>query len=834
MYKSKIKSKNFNVQSNLKRFLFILLFISTFVIFPSTKQYVYAAPSLDVATKLENFSHLNNRQIIPEDPGYIYIVNSRSIYRYDFINDTELEEIFESGYKGSQTSYFINKNMIYIQIQESAEATKTHIDGFDIKTKSLIYQNDFPIENESDRRQQFVVDDNQNFYFKEGNRTIKLYDKNAVLKDTMTDDTRSTNMELVRVSANQNVLFHNNGYIYIKDGTFIDGRAYYDSYTDEYNVYSSDTVYAVGRYGGVYKYIYGENKVTVTDIFHSLKGYGKLSDTTAFFYDNKIFLEGKDNKFLVYDINSNKVTNILNFESDISTTINYVSVVNGKLYLIYKDYYGDQYRYEIDVSQIPKIQNRLLTEHITYSHTKEQIINKFNEAKPRFDYSNSVFLKEPSTVAPYYEGELQEQVKTDTLNQINFYRWQVGLKDVSLSTNEEMQNSQKGALLMKVNNNFSHFQSKPQDMDSEFYQKAAQACYGNIAYNSSLINSVPLYINDLNSNPPTVGHRLSILSKNANTASMGYCSPYSTIYMHEDLQNTFGNNEDFYAFPTPGYMLADEIDKDAWWTISLADEFDCLDLSKAKITITVNNKTYNVSGRYEDSLKVFYYSLPTELETVLTGDSNKFLANIPITIEVIGIVDEQYNDVTIKYQTEFIYAEDKLIDNVRICEGSSVNSGFLTVISEGDTVELDDINDTCALFIDPIPSDATDTRYTIEVEDPTVLSVERNTTVDSWYRVFEITPLKEGVTNIIIKRTSDGKVIRTQEIQIGEPFLKGDMDKNKKITPYDAFLINVMYEEGRTPTAEELQIGDIDENGKLTPYDAFLINVAYENGTNLE
>ena len=262
MYKSKFK--NFNVQLKLKKFLFILLVVSAFVIFPSITQYVYAAPSLDVATKLENFSYLNNRQIIPEDPGYIYIVNSRRVYRYDFINDTELEEIFRSSYSGSQTSYFINKNIIYIQIQESAEATKTHIDGFDIKTKSLVYQNDFPIESESDRRQQFVVDDNQNFYFKEGNRTIKSYDKNAVLKDTMTDDSRSTNMELVRVSANQNVLFHNNGYIYIKDGTFVDGEAYYDSCTDSHNLFSSDTVYAVGQYGGVYKYTYSENKVTVT------------------------------------------------------------------------------------------------------------------------------------------------------------------------------------------------------------------------------------------------------------------------------------------------------------------------------------------------------------------------------------------------------------------------------------------------------------------------------------------------------------------------------------------------------------------------------------------
>lgn len=62
----------------------------------------------------------------------------------------------------------------------------------------------------------------------------------------------------------------------------------------------------------------------------------------------------------------------------------------------------------------------------------------------------------------------------------------------------------------------------------------------------------------------------------------------------------------------------------------------------------------------------------------------------------------------------------------------------------------------------------------------------------------------------------------------------GDMNKDGKITPYDAFLINLIYEEDREPTEEELLIGDIDGNGKLTPNDAFLINVAYENGTELE
>ena len=93
-----------------------------------------------------------------------------------------------------------------------------------------------------------------------------------------------------------------------------------------------------------------------------------------------------------------------------------------------------------------------------------------------------------------------------------------------------------------------------------------------------------------------------------------------------------------------------------------------------------------------------------------------------------------------------------------------------------------------------------------------------------------ITPVQAGTATIYL--TINGTRANCT-IAITD-FLKGDMDKNKKITPYDAFLINVTYEEGRTPTAEELQIGDIDGNGKLTPYDAFLINVAYENGTNLE
>lgn len=93
---------------------------------------------------------------------------------------------------------------------------------------------------------------------------------------------------------------------------------------------------------------------------------------------------------------------------------------------------------------------------------------------------------------------------------------------------------------------------------------------------------------------------------------------------------------------------------------------------------------------------------------------------------------------------------------------------------------------------------------------------------------------KQG--NIDAKKVFDekGATFIVDNQKAGEPIIKGDMDRNGEITPYDAFLINVIYEEGRTTTSEELQIGDIDQNGELTPYDAYKINVAYENGETLE
>ncbi len=96
----------------------------------------------------------------------------------------------------------------------------------------------------------------------------------------------------------------------------------------------------------------------------------------------------------------------------------------------------------------------------------------------------------------------------------------------------------------------------------------------------------------------------------------------------------------------------------------------------------------------------------------------------------------------------------------------------------------------------------------------------------------------EGVKIIGGKNSENTKEI----IQyMGEKYIKtipdiklGDMDGDGTVDPYDAYIINVMFEEGRIPTQKELEIGDIDGDGTVDPYDAYLINVAFERGENIE
>lgn len=59
-------------------------------------------------------------------------------------------------------------------------------------------------------------------------------------------------------------------------------------------------------------------------------------------------------------------------------------------------------------------------------------------------------------------------------------------------------------------------------------------------------------------------------------------------------------------------------------------------------------------------------------------------------------------------------------------------------------------------------------------------------------------------------------------------YLKGDANQDGHVTKEDADYINYLYENGIKIDDELLKICDMDGNGKITPYDAFLINIMLE------
>ncbi len=148
----------------------------------------------------------------------------------------------------------------------------------------------------------------------------------------------------------------------------------------------------------------------------------------------------------------------------------------------------------------------------------------------------------------------------------------------------------------------------------------------------------------------------------------------------------------------------------------------------------------------------------------------------------------------------------------------TLNKNELT-LEEGGTAKL-----TATI----VPTDTTDSpNITWKSSNEKIVAVDQNG---------NITQISGG--KVTITATSSNGLSTTCEVTskgtILPTYLLGDMDKDGEVTPYDAYIINVMFEQGKIATEEELQIGDVDRDGELTPYDAYMINVAFEQGRTLE
>ena len=177
-------------------------------------------------------------------------------------------------------------------------------------------------------------------------------------------------------------------------------------------------------------------------------------------------------------------------------------------------------------------QIRLLAKPEALKHpSKTEIIAKSKTVTS----SQTIFLTEPSVVAPYATGSLTEEFMQTGLTYLNYVRFVAGLPEITLDDAMNL-DAQHGAVVLAAIDELTHYPSQPADMDDAFFQKGyAATSSSNISYRwgynplGNLKNSILGCMNDNSSigNLTTVGHRRWLLNPTLGKVGFGYAESNS-------------------------------------------------------------------------------------------------------------------------------------------------------------------------------------------------------------------------------------------------------------------------------------------------------------------
>ena len=586
-------------------------------------------------------------------------------------------------YYVTHNNVFIKNTIIYYSAFSKTDENHLQICGYDTQTEEVVYSKTFEISKD-DYENSFCLDKNDNICIvTKGNdeKTVKisLYDEDANLISTSTQNLLDTfysvkvtylNDKMIWIKAfttDEEYLYPCDVIIKIKDGEIDNTFSHIRNHGMDLNFLNEEETIAYDQYGEILQISYEDSEVKV-----KILGYIKVGADDYFeteyknSFDSKyIYAGGKNGMILKYNWNERKTERILSigknrlvigvFRSEDKLFIEYVDS-NNKIYALIIDY--EEFN---NPSQIVEI-----TEHTTLNRTKEDIQAKYDELKiiNKANF-NDVYDVAPSTKAPYKAGTLNDKVKTDTLNQINYFRWLAGVNEVTINDNY-MEYAQSGAVLLTTSSKLMHKPAQPSDMTNEFYKKAVGATNAsigvnmsaNISQNSPLAESISGYVDDTNNMYPNVGHRLSLIDYSATSTSFGYADKYGVVDMF--LAWNAPRTDDFTAWPSAGYFPTQSIDKNAKWSIGF-DSTKYYKSSDVEIKIKANNKEYlskngDFSVYFDSFYSTNYFALPTELIDYLSDGKDSIQTNKKVEVELRGLADYYGNSYVIKYPIEFISA----------------------------------------------------------------------------------------------------------------------------------------------------------------------------------
>lgn len=302
---------------------------------------------------------------------------------------------------------------------------------------------------------------------------------------------------------------------------------------------------------------------------------------------------------------------------------------------------------------------------------EDEIKALWTDLKPKYD--GDTFVTEPSIVAPYSPGLVNEAFLQDGLNMLNFIRELAYLDGNVYLTSEANDIAQKGALLNAVSE-FSHTPTKPTDMDQLLYDAGYDATSSsNLAAGLfPLSKAIRGLIDDEDANNiERIGHRRWFLAPDFYETGFGYVKVddnyrhYMTAKVFRDLERK-EVEYDTIAWPSAVAFPIEFINAEVPWSISLNSDMydnsrtDAIEVIYSNETtgqsITLNSQHKDIDGHYFN-VETSNYAIPFCI--IFRPSHNEFTLSIGdlVSIKINNVYTKSGNRIAIDYSTQFFTLE---------------------------------------------------------------------------------------------------------------------------------------------------------------------------------
>ena len=636
------------------------------------------------------------------------------IYKHDVINNTNKLLYDATSDNAHYITEHVRDNIIYVLYLTDynmyndwgTEYPTCWVVGIDLNTEKQVMKQSFNCPQDDGYFPSFAVDGEQRVYIPYRDTGLKVFDKTGKLlydHSPIADEEGKYFNFIKGVSPNNKALLFevmyrswepyayaqtvyegmqklDNGVFVNKDGYTVFGRTYPSIYSQNPRWYFLDNegTYAVDQYGRIAKFNYnvpmsessdmGLGREIVLDLASSADDYGPYVGPNTPYYPNVckngniVYIVGTNGNIFI--VNKNTLSYSQYIATGIEDYDDIKSISYNEQSIFVLTYLSGTYgmkQFKLDSSNVNTIKDIVITESNTTSHTIADIVSKYKQTSPKFDYNNSIYKTNPRWSNPYAAGSLKDQVVTDTINRLNYYRWLVGVNEIGVNYNK-LDRNQKGAVISKANGDISHYPDQPSDMDDAFYEEAYDGC--NAGYTEGDIYSgnvsvgdwrpyqaIESFVSDLYNVTigSATGHRQSMLDPKATAISFGQCEEYSTASVYYDDSKDVTSSA-FYAFPSAGYFPNTEMAVSEYWSIYLTGNVS----GTASVNFKYNGKTYRGTGLlFESGYPALSFRMPDELQKQLGNTYDNIPGGTKIEVEVVGLKDDNLNNVTYRYSVNF-------------------------------------------------------------------------------------------------------------------------------------------------------------------------------------